>query len=67
MRIRGRCCCYCCAAGFRCKEEFSAAQGIYPRPAASGQAGGGADGLKLMQSLVMTENFQGLGFSSLDR
>jgi len=24
-------------------------------------------GLKLMQSLVMTENFQGLGFSSLDQ
>jgi hypothetical protein len=48
---------------------FPAAQGnLSADPAASGSSQEAAQtGLKLMQSLVMTENFQGLGFSSLDQ
>jgi len=53
-----------------CKGRmFPAAQGnLSADPAASGSSQEAAQtGLKLMQSLVMTENFQGLGFSSLDQ
>jgi hypothetical protein len=53
-----------------CKGRmFPAPQGnLSGDPPASGSSQDAAQtGLKLMQSLVMTENFQGLGFSSVDQ
>jgi hypothetical protein len=53
-----------------CKGRvFPATQGnLSSDPAASGSSQEAAQtGLKAMQSLVMTENFQGLGFSSVDQ
>ena len=53
-----------------CKGRlFPASQGnLTPNPAASASSQDAAQaGLKTMQSLVRTENFQGLGFSSMDQ
>ena len=53
-----------------CKGRlFPASQGNLSSdpPASSSSQDAAQTGLKVMQSLVMTENFQGLGFSSVDQ
>jgi len=70
MRIRGAMLLLLLRCWFQgAREEcFRPRRGIYPptRQQAVKQEAA-QTGLKLMQSLVMTENFQGLGFSSLDQ